>query len=42
MAEKFISKRDLKFLLYEVFYVESLLKSPRYADDSLEKNVGVK
>jgi hypothetical protein len=42
MAEKFISKRNLKFLLDEVFDVGSLFKYPRYADDSPEKNVGVK
>lgn len=36
MAEKFISERNLKFLLYEVFDVESLLKYPRYADHSKE------
>jgi hypothetical protein len=42
MAEKFISERNLKFLLYEVSDVESFLKYSRYADDSLKKNVGVK
>ena len=31
-AEKFISDRNLKFLLYEIFDVESLFKYPRYAD----------
>ena len=36
MAEKFISDRNLKFLLYEVFDVESLLKYPRYAEHSRE------
>lgn len=36
MAEKFISERNLKFLLYEMFNVESLLKYPRYADHSHE------
>lgn len=36
MAEKFISDRNLKFLLYEVFDVESLLAYPRYADHSRE------
>jgi alkylation response protein AidB-like acyl-CoA dehydrogenase len=36
MAEKFISERNLKFLLYEMFDVESLLKYPRYADHSRE------
>lgn len=36
MAEKFISDRNLKFLLYEVFDAESLLKYPRYADHSRE------
>lgn len=34
MAEKFISDRNLKFLLYEVFDAEALLKYPRYADHS--------
>ncbi|OPY89834.1 MAG: Acryloyl-CoA reductase (NADH) [Syntrophaceae bacterium PtaU1.Bin231] len=36
MAEKFISDRNLKFLLYEMFDVESLLRYPRYADHSRE------
>jgi len=36
MAEKFISDRNLRFLLYEVFDVESLLQYPRYADHSRE------
>lgn len=36
MAEKFISERNLKFLLYEVFDVESLLQYPRFADHSRE------
>ena len=36
MAEKFISDRNLKFLLYEMFDVESLLKYPRYTDHSRE------
>ncbi|MCX7983236.1 MAG: acyl-CoA dehydrogenase [Syntrophales bacterium] len=36
MAEKFISERNLRFLLYEVFDVESLLQYPRYADHSRE------
>ena len=36
MAEKFISDRNLKFLLYEVNDIESLLKYPRYADHSKE------
>lgn len=36
MAEKFISERNLKFLLYEMFHVESLLQYPRYADHSRE------
>ena len=34
MAEKFISERNLKFLLYEVFDAESLLQYPRFADHS--------
>ena len=36
MSEKFISERNLKFLLYEVFDAESLLEYPRYADHSRE------
>ena len=36
MAEKFISDRNLKFLMYEVNDTESLLKYPRYADHSRE------
>ena len=36
MAEKFISDRNLKFLLYEMFDVERLLKYPLYADHSKE------
>ncbi len=36
MAEKFISDRNLKFLLYEVNNIESLLKYPRFADHSKE------
>ncbi len=36
MAEKFISDRNLRFLLYEVNNIESLLKYPRYADHSKE------
>ena len=36
MAEKFISDRNLKFMLYEMFNLESLLKYPRYADHSWE------
>ncbi len=36
MAEKFISERNLKFLLYEVFDAESLLQYPRFADHSRE------
>lgn len=36
MAEKFISDRNLKFLLYEMFDAESLLQYPRYADHSRE------
>lgn len=34
MAEKFISERNLKFLLYEVYDVGSLLQYPRFADHS--------
>ncbi len=36
MAEKFISDRNLKFLLYEMFDVEQLLKYPHFADHSRE------
>lgn len=36
MAEKFISDRNLKFLLYEAFDATSLLQYPRYADHSRE------
>ena len=36
MAEKFISERNLKFLLYEMFDADSLLAYPRYADHSRE------
>lgn len=36
MAEKFISERNLKFLLYEMFHVEDLLQYPRFADHSRE------
>ena len=36
MAEQFISDRNLKFLLYEMFNIESLLQYPRYADHSRE------
>lgn len=36
MAEKFISDRNIKFLLYEMFDVEQLLRYPRYADHSRE------
>ncbi|HOG82094.1 MAG TPA: acyl-CoA dehydrogenase family protein, partial [Smithellaceae bacterium] len=36
MAEKFISERNLKFLLYELNDTESLLRYPRYADHSRE------
>ncbi|HUH65434.1 MAG TPA: acyl-CoA dehydrogenase [Syntrophales bacterium] len=34
MAEKFVSERNIRFLLYEVFDAPSLLKYPRYADHS--------
>jgi len=37
MAEKFISERNLKFLLYEVFDVESLLQLEYYADHSRQE-----
>jgi butyryl-CoA dehydrogenase len=37
MAEKFISERNLKFLLYEMFDVERLLKYPQFADHSREE-----
>jgi alkylation response protein AidB-like acyl-CoA dehydrogenase len=36
MAEKFISERNLQFLLYEVFDVESLTKYPYYQDHGRE------
>ena len=42
MADKFVNKRDVKFLLDEVSFVKSLLKGFWYADDGLEKNVGAK
>ncbi|MBN1613211.1 MAG: acyl-CoA dehydrogenase [Deltaproteobacteria bacterium] len=37
MAEKFVSERNLKFMLYEVFDAHSLLEYPRYADHSPEE-----
>ena len=36
MAQKFISERNLKFLLYEVFDVTSLLQYPYYEDHGKE------
>lgn len=36
MAERFISERNLKFLLYEVFDASSLTKYPYFADHSRE------
>jgi alkylation response protein AidB-like acyl-CoA dehydrogenase len=36
MAEKFASERNLKFLLYEVFDVASLLQYPHYSEHSVE------
>ncbi len=36
MAEKFISDRNLKFLLYEMLDVEQLIKYPMFADHSRE------
>ncbi|MRR16458.1 MAG: acyl-CoA dehydrogenase [Deltaproteobacteria bacterium] len=36
MAERFISERNLKFLLYELNDIESLLKYPYFADHSRE------
>ncbi len=36
MAEKFISDRNIKFMLYEMFNVESLLQYPFFADNSRE------
>jgi alkylation response protein AidB-like acyl-CoA dehydrogenase len=36
MAETYISERNLRFLLYEVLDVESLLKYPLYAEHSRE------
>lgn len=42
MADKFVNKRDVKFLLDGVFSVELLPKNFWYADGSPEKNVGAK
>lgn len=36
MSEKFVSERNLRFLLYKDFDVSSLIKYPRYADHSRE------
>lgn len=36
MAERFMSERNLKFLLYEVLDLESLTKLPYYQDHSRE------
>lgn len=36
MSAPILSQRDLDFLLYQVFDVESLIKRPRYADHSRE------
>jgi len=36
MADKFVSERNLKFLLYEVFDAPSLTRHPYYADHSRE------
>ena len=36
LADKFVSERNIRFLLYEVFDATSLLKYPRYADHSRE------
>lgn len=36
MAEKFVSERNLKFLLYEVFDAPAVTKFPYYADHSRE------
>ena len=36
MAEKFISERNLRFLLYELNDIEALLKYPYFADHSRE------
>lgn len=36
MAEKFISDRNLKFLLHEVFRIEELIRYPYYEDHSKE------
>ena len=36
MAEKFVSERNLKFLLYEVLDAPSLTQYPYYADHSRE------
>ena len=36
MAEKFVSERNLKFMLYEVFDCEKLIEHPRYAEHDRE------
>jgi butyryl-CoA dehydrogenase len=36
LADKFVSERNIRFLLYEVFDATSLLEYPRYADHSRE------
>jgi len=36
MAEQFVSERNLRFLLHEVFDVQSLLQYPRYSEHSTE------
>lgn len=36
MADKFVSERNIKFLLYEIFDVESLTKFPYFADHGRE------
>lgn len=36
MARKFVSERNLKFLMYDVFDVVSLSRYPHYADHSVE------
>ncbi len=36
MAEKFVSERNLKFLLYDVFDAESLTRHPHYQEHSKE------
>jgi butyryl-CoA dehydrogenase len=36
VSEQFVSERNIRFLLYEVFDASSLIKYPRYAEHSRE------